>query len=510
MNRVEFHDGRVIAFNGDCLEVVRGLADNSVDSVVTDPPYALVSIMKRFGKTALGDGTDTSDRSRKGADGDARLAKGFMGKEWDNGSTAFAVEFWAEVLRVLKPGGHVAAFGGTRSYHRLACAIEDAGFEIRDQLAWVYGSGFPKSHDVSKAIDKHLGHERAKVRINAGRLKNPPNLVGGVDSDGDRPWRVNAIENGFHETVSDEAVSDEAVSDEAVGFKGWGTALKPAWEPICLARKPLSEKTVAANVLLWGTGSLNIDATRVGWQSEADAAAAGFANSLANGKLKQSNSIGKESRDGTNYYDPTKLNGRWPANIVLDDSQEVRDTFPQTCSPAASASLVRHPSRGVTYGDRGGQPKVNHADSGSAARFFYSAKADAQDRIGSKHPTVKPVNLMRWLVRLVTPPGGTNLDCFAGTGSTGEAVLLEGFKSILIEREKEYFADISRRMAHVYESSRVRKETITKAKGEVASDCGPLFGGSGMNDAGGGDKSTENLQETDRPDRAQAMNEISE
>jgi len=399
-----FLDGRVTLHRGDCLAIVRALPDASIDSCVCDPPYALVSIVKRFGKTSQADDTLTSDRSRCGADGYARLAKGFMGKEWDNGAVAFAVEFWREMFRVLKPGGHLIAFGGTRSYHRLACAIEDSGFEIRDQLAWVYGSGFPKSHDVSKGIDKALGHERAKVRIEAERLKNPPNLVGGVDSDGDRPWRVAAIAKGFN-----EALSDEAACAEAAAWQGWGTALKPAWEPICLARKPLSEKTVAANVLRWGTGAINVDATRVGFAGTEDAAAAaaaGFAASRARGSARQSNSIGKESRDGTNTYDPFALAGRWPANIVHDGSEEVLAAFPESNGQLAAVGPRNGAKSSVNaYGDYGPREQFEpRGDSGSAARFFYSAKADSDDRLGSKHPTVKPVDLMQWLVRLVTPP----------------------------------------------------------------------------------------------------------
>jgi hypothetical protein len=213
---------------GDCLDVIKTLADNSIDAVVTDPPYALVSIVKRFG----GDNAAPVQPGKSGAY--QRASAGFMGKKWDTGEVAFAVEFWEQVLRVLKPGGHVAAFGGTRSFHRLACAIEDAGFEIRDQLAWAYGAGFPKSHDVSKGIDKAAGAERAKVRINASALGNPPNLVGGIDSGGDRPWRTEALIRGYHEKDGDEPATAEAEQ-----WQGWGTALKPSWESICLARKPL-------------------------------------------------------------------------------------------------------------------------------------------------------------------------------------------------------------------------------------------------------------------------------
>jgi site-specific DNA-methyltransferase (adenine-specific) len=220
----------VTVHHGDSRDVLKTLADSSIDSIVCDPPYALVSIGKLFGK----EGAAPAKAGKTGAY--QRASAGFMGKSWDTGESAFAVEFWAEVLRVLKPGGHVVAFSGTRTYHRLACAIEDAGFEIRDQGAWVYGSGFPKSHDVPKAIDKHLGHERKKVRIAAP--KNPPNLVGGIRNGYTAPWVEKAREAGFHEAASPEAASPEAASPEAASpeaaspeaasWEGWGTALKPA------------------------------------------------------------------------------------------------------------------------------------------------------------------------------------------------------------------------------------------------------------------------------------------
>lgn len=236
--RTDHLSGRVTLYGGDCRGVIRSLADESIDSVVTDPPYALVSIGKRFGKTG-------SAPAQFGTDGVyERAAKGFMGKTWDNGETAFAAEFWVEVLRVLKPGGHVVAFSGTRTYHRMACAIEDAGFEIRDQLAWMYGSGFPKSHDVSKGIDKAAGmsNERGYIPATGGLAGGSGNTVG---------------------KFTGQQLSNNPVTPEAIKWQGWGTALKPAWEPICLGRKPLVG-TVAANVIEYGTGAINIDGCRVG------------------------------------------------------------------------------------------------------------------------------------------------------------------------------------------------------------------------------------------------------
>jgi DNA modification methylase len=357
-------DGRVLLHPGDCRERIRAIPDASIDAVVTDPPYALVSIGKRFGKPGAAP-------AKAGTDGlYARASAGFMGQQWDTGETAFAVEFWTEVLRVLKPGGHIVAFSGTRTYHRMAVAIEDAGFEIRDQLGWAYGSGFPKSHDVSKGIDKAAGIWRGR----AGAVVTESQPAKGRE---------------YARTPKGAPVTDAAKRTE-----GLGTAIKPAWEPIAFGRKPLAG-TVAENVLEHGPGALNIDGCRL-------------------------------PPDGCDQV------GRWPANILHDGSDEVVDVF------------------------------------GEASRFFYSAKADADDRIGSKHPTVKPVDLMRWLCRLVTPPGGTILDPFAGTGTTGEAAFHEGFQAILIEREEAYQADIARRMELAIAGPMTRRVESIKARGREA------------------------------------------
>ena len=491
-----FFDGRAALHAGDCRDVLKTMTDNSVDSVVTDPPYALVSIVKRFGKTSLVDETDTSDRSRKGADSYARLAKGFMGKEWDNGDAAFSVEFWAEVLRVLKPGGHVAAFSGTRTYHRLACAIEDAGFEIRDQLAWVYGTGFPKSHDVSKGIDKAAGAERQVIGFDETKLR--PN------KDGFAKVTANVGERGGNAGHQDNgATVTAAATDAARAWEGWGTALKPSWEPIVLARKPLSEGTVAANVLRWGTGALNIAATRIATDEAAverndeqtqdrryteegatDFAAKPGARRGRPLRVARRNEQSDADRNayskglaGSQAVGETTL-GRWPANLIHDGSDEVLAAFPDSKGQQGDVSGNEKSRTGDEntncYGEYGRVAFSKRDDSGSAARFFYSAKADADDRLGSKHPTVKPVDLMRWLVRLVTPPSGIVLDPFAGTGTTGEAALREGFAAALVEREAEYQADIAVRMAHVFAPARERKATIAKAKGKTEA-AGPLF-----------------------------------
>ncbi len=377
-----------------------------------------------------------------------------MGKSWDTGETAFSVDFWRGVFRVLVPGGHVVAFGGTRAFHRLTCAIEDAGFEVRDMLlelaaldpivgdfvgslsdaqlsaflrvadllgmegvlAWVYGSGFPKTHDVADRVARGSGADNA-----AGQ------------------------------------------------FEGWGTALKPAWEPICLARKPLAG-TVAANVRSYGAGGLNVDGCRVG----DDVRYAAYTS--LGGLLKQLGTFGRGRAESVTPA--RRYVGRFPANVVLDGSAEVAGAFPHTAS--GKPGFVRKGRNdGAAYGAESrapGTPLTGFGDAGSASRFFYSAKADADDRAGSKHPTVKPVDLMRWLCRLVTPPGGVVLDPFAGSGTTGEAAWREGFDAVLVEREPEYQADIRRRLALCTAGPQTRRRESLKARGEVA-DAGPLFGG---------------------------------
>ncbi len=433
---------------GDCREVLRGLADGSIDSVVTDPPYSLVSIIKRFGNTSESDETVTSERVRSRADSYACLAAGgFMGKKWDTGEVAFDPAFWADVLRVLKPGGHVLAMGGTRTFHRLACAIEDAGFEIRDCVMWVYGTGFPKSHDVSKGIDKGAGAERELVK--------PRSVIAHQRNIGNtRPY----MDDPDHMTVSDVPATDAARQ-----WQGWGTALKPSWEPCVLARKPLSEKTVAANVLAHGTGALNIDACRVAGESTVRSNHGGTGNP-------------DQWRTGNGGdFTSGSAKGRWPANLIHDGSEEVVGAFPNTQSGSGNKNKRNHDDNNV-YGKGlgAGNGLGIGGDSGSAARFFYSAKADSDDRLGSKHPTVKPVDFIQYLVRLITPPDGTVLDPFAGTGTTGEAAFREGMKAVLIEREAEYQTDIRRRMALVLSGPDERVREISKAKG-LPYDAGPLF-----------------------------------
>jgi DNA modification methylase len=349
-------------FLGDCLEVLKGLPDNSVDSVVTDPPYGL----------------------------------SFMGKRWDYDVPS--EDIWRECLRVLKPGGHLLAFAGTRTQHRMAVRIEDAGFEIRDMIAWVYGSGFPKSLDVSKAIDKAAGVEREVVGINEDYLRRKPN---GMKTAG-------ATAYGYSQTQQEtDARITAPATDAAKQWQGWGSALKPALEPITLARKPF-KGTIAKNVLTHGTGALNVDGCRV---SGSDAHAAVR---------------------------------RWPANLIHDGSDEVTELFPFSQSRKQSGERGTRPGGFGDVGASRGSKKPNgpqYDDKGSAARFFYCAKASKADRgLPNNHPTVKPIELMRYLCRLVTPQGGTVLDPFMGSGTTGKAALLECFAFIGIERDSDYFA----------------------------------------------------------------------
>ena len=336
------------------------MPDCSVDAIVTDPPYGL----------------------------------SFMGKKWDYDVPS--VEVWAECLRMLKPGGHLLAFAGTRTQHRMAVRIEDAGFEIRDMIAWVYGSGFPKSHDVGKAIDKLQGNEREVVgekiapdgKPASARLSKRP-----------RGGEINGDIYGVYQNDKEKTtIKTKGTS----AWEGWGTALKPALEPITVARKPLIG-TVAENVLQYGTGAINVDGTRVGFVSDADRKESTAKNQHADfgtKPLTNNNVYGDYSMIQPTNYNPT---GRWPANFIHDGSEEATDLLKDS------------------------------------ARFFYCAKASKADRgENNPHPTVKPTALMRYLCRLVTPPNGIVLDPFMGSGSTGKAAALEGFGFIGIEREAEY------------------------------------------------------------------------
>lgn len=413
-----FCDGRVALYCGDNQTVLPKIPENSIDACVCDPPYHLTSIVKRFGSS-------TAASAKVGKTGAyARASKGFMGKTWDGGDIAFQPAFWAQVLRVLKPGAYIVAFSSTRTFGRMACAIEDAGFIVHPFVAWIFGQGFPKAHKI---------------------------VASGL-TDLDR---------------------------ETGGWNGWhygGQALKPAIEPIFMGQKPFAAGlTGTQNVQRHGVGALNIDGCRIGVGDDRASGGGPGAN-------RQTEGWGMTT--GASRPD----DGRWPANVAHDGSPEVVGAFPDTGPGGFPAS--RGAGGIATKGCKGQSGLTAGAtDAGSAARFFYSAKADADDRLGSKHPTVKPIDLMQWLLRLVTPPGGTVLDPFAGTGTTGEAAWREGCRAVLIEREAEYQADIQRRMKLVLGGPEERQRESIKARGLTA-DAGPLFGGTDDKSRGGADRFT--------------------
>ena len=567
-----YEDDLVKLYHGDCIDVLRELPDASVDSIVTDPPYGL----------------------------------GFMGREWDNLPPGLP---WAqECLRVLKPGGHLLAFGGTRTWHRLACAVEDAGFEVRDSIAWMYGSGFPKSLDVSKAIDKlrvedrepmlrvraWLNAQRVERGVSLGQInalfglatngggnasnwtQHPTNieipswekwltlkdaldlsdemdaevwrLNGRKGKPGDNfesrevlsevvrevkggSWADNAATGRY--SIGEKVIRDTApATPDAERWQGWGTALKPAHEPVVCARKPLSG-TVASNVLAHGTGALNIDGCRI----EATDKATFPVGIVSETEGVYGNGDGRYA-DRPRTADPNP-SGRWPANVILDESQaealdeqsgetvsNVRtpsgkddrgapntasqmvmrrnDTDPRGVADSGGASRffpvfkeddsctdTTTPAASAPTLTATGAPDATHApdtttpsgassagDSGATTdlpielmveRFRYVAKADTSERVrvdGIAHPTVKPLALMRWLVRLVTPPGGTVLEPFAGSGTTVEACLLEGFQCIAIEREDDYLPLIVQRIQR-------RRDPVAAVK--AAGDDAGLF-----------------------------------
>lgn len=397
--------------NLDCRHGLALLPDNSVDAILTDPPYEL----------------------------------GFMGHAWDRSGIAYNVAMWREALRVLKPGGHMLAFSGSRTYHRMTCAIEDAGFTIRDSLMWVYGSGFPKSLDISKAIDKIYGATRSVVgqqyRAATGRDEG----------------------YGFGESFDITAPATLA----AQIWEGWGTGLKPAHEPICVARKPLAADTVAANMLAYGVGGLNIDACRIAVDPVADAS-----------QLRTMNVSQHDGADGwgMNTTGPKEgarvlgIEGRWPANFVHDGSPEVLAMFPDAVGakapvrgtePTANGFSGATAFSGMRARIAGPEPR---GDAGSAARFFqqcgwaqddleaalflYCAKASKREKgADNKHPTVKPLALGRYLAKLICPPGGVLLDLFAGSGSFPLAAKLEGFQPLAFEKDPESAEYATRRLS---------------------------------------------------------------
>jgi DNA modification methylase len=492
--------GGARVFAGDCREALKHLPDNSVDSVVTDPPYEL----------------------------------GFMGKSWDSTGIAYDPAVWAECLRVLKPGGHILAFGGSRTWHRLAVAVEDAGFEIRDNIAWIYGNGFPKSLDVSKAIDKSDAKVERRARdlrftawmrstgITAKKINNltGSNMGSHYLTDKEQPTvptedmfallrpylpdvpkdierlvfdrtvesknfaerevtgehRASAPHQVWMENYSDHVAlppkekKDKALTPEAQQWEGWGTALKPAHEPIVVGRKPLIG-TVAENVLAWGVGGLNIDGSRIGTMVQGHRT-----NGKSNEVYGDLSYTAGERWEGSGQ-------GRWPANVILDEVTagllDEQSGITKSGGSSPSANRTAPNGSGLTMGHMMPKLNTNHLPSeGGASRFFYVAKASKRDRnegleeleqkaagslnmrtdehsvrngmnTGARsnfHPTVKPTALMRYLIKLVTPPGGTVLDPFTGSGSTGKAALLDGFQFVGVELTEEYLPIIEGRL----------------------------------------------------------------
>jgi len=426
--------------NGDCLELMKYIPDGSVDAVICDPPYGLGKEPDPFKMLQAWITDDHYEHKAK---------RGFMGKEWDSFVPQPAV--WKECLRVLKPGGHLISFFGTRTYDIGTLAVRLAGFEIRDQIGWLYGSGFPKSLNISKAIDKLHGAEREVVGIK-------------INADGSKSRFTN---NGDDISGMKDGGNLETLpsTDKAKQYDGWGTALKPAFEPIVMARKPLSEKTVAKNVLKWGTGGINIDDCRVSGE--------GYSKGGKNKSVAFGSDLEKQERcDGSK--------GRFPANIIHDGSDEVESVFPD--SKGQQGALKNHSkTRQSPNGVFGTLPPAKDCEprndsSTSASRFFYCTKTSKKDRnegledfkitssvemVNRKegsagkdnpragagrssgnqnnHPTVKPTELMKYLCKLVTPKNGTILDPFMGSGSTGKAAVQEGFNFIGIELDKDYF-----------------------------------------------------------------------
>lgn len=372
-------------FEGDCLKRLKEIPDNSIDSVVCDPPYEL----------------------------------GFMGKKWDGSGIAFNPQVWAECLRVLKAGGHLIAFGGTRTIHRITCAIEDAGFDIRDMIAWCYYSGFPKSLDISKAIDKHFGAEREVIGHKEGTTSDP--------STGRSDMPAKAV--GIKQVKIDVAITAPS-TEEAQRWAGWGTALKPAYEPAILARKPIEEGSIARQVLSTGTGAINIDECRFGFGDPAWIGPQHKYETINNPNFKNESCLMSHENIRHDSFSEAHDLGRWPANIYQcpKASRREREQGLEHLEPISGADAVEREkgSAGIE------NPRAGAGRTASEVKNF--------------HPTVKPLKLMRWLCRLVTPEGGILLDPFSGSGTTLTAATLEGFDSIGFELTPEYIPIIQGRV----------------------------------------------------------------
>ena len=462
--------GKHRLWRGDCLKKLRKLPDNSVDSIVTDPPYGL-SFMGKKWDTFAGE----VNPGRDGGKGNKGIIKGSGrgGKTQDRikfkslsnmNMLAYMTPIFEECLRVLKPGGYILAFAGTRTQHIMAMSIEQAGFEIRDIVAWTYSQGFPKSVNVGKMIDKELGHVRkTKGAVKAGHeefvgRKQQNFMKFSRESGGfDRPW--------MHDSEKREAYHYNMLpeSKEAAQWEGWGSALKPAFEPITMARKPF-DTTLAKNVLKYGTGALNIDGCRVSTSDVVTNHARSSDSAKSKGKYGDSKAQQTHQTSG-------QQSGRFPANFIHDGSEEVTSLFPYSKDGVAVSRNKKQDqdSGNKVYGKRNVDLKdVSYGGSGSVSRFFYCAKANKKDRDeGNNHPTVKPTDLMRYLVRLVTRKGGVCLDPFMGSGSTGKACVTEGMIFYGMEREKESFVTSVRRVRKARKLKRAQateKKTKTPVK----------------------------------------------
>ena len=418
--------------HGDCTQILRDLARESmlVDAVVTDPPYHLASIVARLGQP-------DSAPIQTGTTGVyARSSQGFMGQQWDGGDVAFRPDTWRRVFDIMKPGAHLVAFAATKGYHRMACAIEDAGFEIRDMLAWLYGTGFPKSHNL------------------------------------DGEW------------------------------DGWGSALKPAIEPIVFAQKPISETSIAANVARWGVGAINIDASRIHGDDKGDAGASKLWSHYRVKRFAPGADVNKTGNwKQDEIYEGKSKPGRWPANVCHDGSDEVLEAFAEFGERGAQAPVFernadkfRNVYNGSFVGNIDEAGSTFQGDTGTAARFFYSSKATQGERIFEcrecgahsigtpacghadlrTHPTVKPAGLMEWLVGMVTPPDGLVLDPFAGTGTTAAAAKSLGMQSLSIEADENHVRDIGVRLSIDVAELLAAQVSATPA---AAGDQLDMFGG---------------------------------
>ena len=403
----------MLLLNGCCRKEMKKLQRQKimVDAIVTDPPYHLTSIVERFGKEGSAPAKDKDGTFK-------RQSVGFMGKEWDGGDIAFDPMTWSLCLGLLKPGGHLIAFSASRNYHRMAVAIENAGFEIRDQIMWLYGSGFPKSLNVGKAVDKKQGNERESLG-----MYDPRSLQDGAN----RTER--AIGNQQVANYESSMVEKTKGNSE---WEGWGTALKPAHEPIVLARKPLSEKSIVDNVLKWGTGAINIDGCRIEGDSDAKTRVR-----KAGSEFGQ-NSGWNDHKNVDTIYDPSQ--GRYPANLMHDGLQEEWARYfycPKTSTEERNRGLEGFSAKPIAWGNQA-KAELKRGNLDFAADGDGTKHNKVAMRLNT-HPTVKPVELMKYLCRLVTPKGGTVLDPFMGSGSTGIAAKDEGFDFIGIEKEPEYY-----------------------------------------------------------------------